>query len=85
MFDGAWHCAEWHIDSATQSYHFYFDGNEVTQIAIANGAGNYGGSDIPPVFSQVHVGWNNYQSAPPGFVAWIDDIAMDTNRIGCSN
>jgi hypothetical protein len=84
-FDGAWHCAEWHIDNATQSYHFYFDGSEVTSIAINNGAGNYNGSDIPPVFSQVRIGWNNYQSAPPGFVAWIDEIALDTNRIGCGN
>lgn len=84
-FDGAWHCAEWHIDNPTQSYHFYYDGAEVTQIAINNGAGRFAGSDIPPIFSQVHVGWNNYQAAPPGFVAWIDEIAMDTNRIGCGN
>jgi hypothetical protein len=84
-FDGAWHCAEWHIDNPTQSYHFYYDGTEVTQIAINNGAGNYNGSDIPAIFSQVRIGWNNYQSAPPGFVAWIDEIALDTNRIGCGN
>jgi hypothetical protein len=84
-FDGAWHCAEWHIDNPTQSYHFYFDNIEVTQIAINNGAGKFAGSDIPPIFSQVHIGWNNYQSAPPGFVAWVDEVAIDTNRIGCSN
>ena len=30
-FDGKWHCAEWHIDSPTQSYHFYIDSSEVTQ------------------------------------------------------
>ena len=84
-FDGNWHCAEWHIDNPTQSYHFYYDNVEVTSVAISNGAGNYNGSDIPSVFSQVHVGWNNYQSAPPGFVAWIDEVAMDVNRIGCGN
>jgi hypothetical protein len=85
MFDGKWHCAEWHIDGPTQSYHFYFDGTEVTSIAIDNGPMNYTGTDIPPAFSQVRVGWNNYQSAPPGFVAWIDEVALDTNRIGCGN
>ena len=83
-FDGNWHCAEWHIDKPTQSYHFYYDNVEVS-VAISNGAGNYNGSDILSVFSQVHVGWNNYQSAPPGFVAWIDEVAMDVNRIGCGN
>jgi len=84
-FDGKWHCAEWHIDSPTQSYHFYYDGAEVTSIAINNGPAKYDGSDIPMSFTQVHVGWNNYQSAPPGFVAWIDEVALDANRIGCGN
>ena len=84
-YDGNWHCAEWHVDYATQSYHFYFDGTDVTQIAIANGAGNLNDSEIPVVFSSMAIGWNNYQTSTPGFVAWIDEIAMDTNRIGCGN
>ncbi len=84
-FDGRWHCAEWHIDGPTQSYHFYFDGAEVTSIALDNGPMNYAGTDIPPSFSQLRVGWNNYQSAPPGFVAWIDEVALDVHRIGCAN
>jgi hypothetical protein len=86
QFDGAWHCAEWHVDNPTQSYHFYFDGAEITSIAIDNGAGNYAGTEIPTSFSQVRVGWNNYQMAcMPGVVAWIDEVAMDPQRIGCSN
>jgi hypothetical protein len=85
MYDGNWHCAEWQVDGPTQAYHFFIDGAEVTQIALTNGAGNYNGSDIPNAFSQIHIGWNNYQSASPGFVAWIDEVAMDTNRIGCGN
>jgi len=84
-FDGNWHCAEWHIDAPTQHYSFYYDGAEVTSITIDNGAGNYDGSDIPSVFTELRIGWNNYQSAPPGFVAYIDEVALDVNRIGCSN
>jgi hypothetical protein len=84
-YDGNWHCAEWHVDGATQSYHFFIDGAEVTQIAIDNGAGKYSGTDIPNVFTQARVGWNNYQSASPGFVAWIDEVALHTTRIGCGN
>lgn len=84
-FDGNWHCAEWHIDAPTQHYSFYYDGTEVTSITIDNGAGNYDGSDIPSVFTDLRIGWNNYQSAPPGFVAYIDEVALDVNRIGCSN
>jgi hypothetical protein len=83
MFDDQWHCAEWHIDGPTQSYDFYIDGLHVDQISIANGAGNYEGSEIPDAFSEVRIGWINYQQAPPGFTAWIDDVALDDERIGC--
>jgi len=82
-FDGQWHCAEWRIEHANQAYQFFIDGAEVESIRKANGAGNYGGTDIPEVFTQLKVGWNNYQYAAPGFVAWIDDIAVHSSRIGC--
>ncbi len=81
-YDGRWHCAEWHVDYATQSYHFYFDGAEVTSIAITNGAGNFVDSEIPAVFTSLSVGWNNYQTSTPGFVAWFDEIAVDRARPG---
>jgi hypothetical protein len=80
-FDGEWHCAEYHIDASDQSYAFYWDGEE--QFSFENGAGNYNRSDIPDEFSELRVGWINYQSAPPGFTVWIDDIAFDEERIGC--
>jgi len=55
-------------------------------MAINNGAGNYDRSEIPASFS-IAFGWNNYQSVTdgPGYVAWIDEIALDANRVGCDN
>jgi len=89
--DGGWHCAEWHIDGVTQSYHFYYDGTEITSIAIDNGAGKNSGSEIPTAFSNLTVGIAQYQNPPSGFngqpiwfTAWIDDLALDTDRIGCN-
>jgi hypothetical protein len=86
-FDGDWHCAEWLVDSANQAYRFFIDSTEVTQIAIANGAGNDGTGDnrthIPMSFTELRVGWNNYQSASPGFVAWFDELAIGGSRVGC--
>jgi hypothetical protein len=80
-FDGEWHCAEYRIDASDQSYTFYYDGEEV--LGFENGAGNYNRSDIPNSFDEVKLGWINYQQAPPGFTAWIDDVAFDDERIGC--
>jgi hypothetical protein len=81
FFDGEWHCAEYHIDASNQSYAFYLDGEE--ELAFENGEGEYSGSDIPDSFDTVRIGWINYQESPPGFTAWIDDVAFDDERIGC--
>jgi len=85
-YESKWHCVEWYVSYATQSYRFFFDSAEVTQMAINNGAGKFNGSEIPASFS-IAFGWNNYQtvSGSPGYVAWIDEIAMDPNRVGCDN
>jgi hypothetical protein len=80
-FEDAWHCAEWHVDSTQQAFQFYLDGKQA--LSFSKGAGNYAGSELPPKFVQVRVGWNNYQSAPPGFTAWLDDFALAEARIGC--
>ncbi|MEI9953001.1 MAG: hypothetical protein WDO74_29495 [Pseudomonadota bacterium] len=80
-FDAKWHCAEYHIDAADQSYTLYFDGKDV--LHFRRGAGNLDDSDIPNEFDELRIGWINYQSAPPGFTAFIDDIAFDDTRIGC--
>jgi hypothetical protein len=88
-FDGAWHCAEWFVDGANQAYQFFHDGAEVTQMRIQNGAGNYGSgsnrTNLPMMFNDFRVGWTTYQTAPPGFTAWIDEVAIDSQRIGCGN
>jgi hypothetical protein len=81
-FDGAWHCAEWYVDAATQSYRFFYEGNEVTSIGFR---------DSSPMrsrieqFGSVVLGWINYQMpAPPHYEVWLDDLAIDDERVGCS-
>jgi hypothetical protein len=78
-FDGVWHCAEWHVDAGAQAVEVFFDGTKV-QLNPGNG---YPGAKLPMSFTEVRLGWNNYQSAPPGFTAWVDDFAVDDQRVGC--
>jgi hypothetical protein len=82
-YDGAWYCTEWFVDHATQTYRFFLDGEELESIRIMNGAGTFENSELPPEFTALSVGWNNYQQASPGFVAWIDDLAIGSERVGC--
>ena len=77
-----WTLAEWFVDHATQTYRFFINGLEVPEIAISKGAGQFTGAEIPAVFESLSFGWNNYQPAGEGFVAWIDDIALAKERIG---
>jgi len=84
MFDGQWHCVEWYVSSADQAFRFFFDGDEVEQMAFENGAGNYDDSEIPSTFDELKIGWVNYQEAQPGFTAWIDDVAIADQRVTCA-
>ncbi|MBI3857645.1 MAG: hypothetical protein HY293_18340 [Planctomycetes bacterium] len=77
-----WTLAEWYVDYATQTYRLFINGEEVKECSFSKGAGNYKDAEIPEVFESLSFGWNNYQQAGKGFVAWIDDIALAKDRIG---
>jgi hypothetical protein len=77
-FDSAWHCAEWFVDVSAQSYRFFTDGAEVTQLAFTGRSGakmsNYTALAVGAIF---------YQAPPSPFTIWFDDLAIDDNQIGC--
>jgi hypothetical protein len=81
-FTDEWTLAEWYVDFATQTYRLFINEQEVTDVTFTKGAGKFEGSEIPEVFESLSFGWNNYQNAGKGFVAWIDDIALAKDRIG---
>jgi len=81
-FVEGWTLAEWYIDYATQTYRLFIEGKEVKEVAFMKGPGKFDNSEIPEVFESLSFGWNNYQQAGKGFVAWIDDIALSKDRIG---
>jgi hypothetical protein len=81
-FTDEWTLAEWYVDFATQTYRLFINGEEVKEVAFTKGSGNFADAEIPEVFETLSFGWNNYQSAGKGFVAWIDDIALSKDRLG---
>ena len=62
-FNDEWTLLEWHADAATQSYEFFVNGKEVTDIGQHKGAGNYEGIEIPAAFQTLSIGFTNYQPA----------------------
>jgi hypothetical protein len=83
VWDGAWHCAEWYVNSTNQSYRFFLDGTEVTALAFDYGAGSTT-ADMPAAFTTVAVGAIFYTpTLPSNLVTWFDDLAIDDTQIGC--
>jgi len=85
QYTDEWTLAEWFVDHDTQTYQFFVDGQEITDIALHKGAGQFAGAEIPAVFESLSFGWNNYPAASgEGFTVWIDDLALGKKRIGAT-
>jgi len=81
-YSDEWTLAEWYVDFSTQTYRLFINGEEIKKAGFSKGAGKFEKAEIPEVFESLSFGWNNYQKADKGFVAWIDDIALSKERIG---
>jgi hypothetical protein len=77
-WDDAWHCAEWRVRGSEQSYQFFIDGTEVTAIGFSHNAGSK-----LATLSALTIGSIFYVTPTAAFTSWIDDVAIDSNRIGC--
>jgi hypothetical protein len=81
---GEWLCIEWLHQGATNETRFYWDA--VEHPSLHTTASQHGGNTNPfilPQFNQVWMGWQEYQTSTEPFELWIDEIAIDPNRIGC--
>jgi hypothetical protein len=82
-FSDDWTLVEWYVSHATQSYRFFVNGEEIPEMALKKGEGQFEGAEIPATFENLSFGWTNYQPANgEGFTAWIDDLALGKERIG---
>jgi len=76
--DGNWHCAEWHVEVATQSYRFFIDNKEVTSIGFSGNANAKMSS-----YTALALGAFFYVAPNGTLTTWIDDLAIDDKQIGC--
>ena len=66
---------------------FWLDGTQVPALTV-NGTGmgciNQGlnGQWVFPKFDTLRLGWEHYQTSI-AIDMWIDDVALDTARVGC--
>jgi hypothetical protein len=81
---GKWLCMEWLHKGATNETRFYWDAAEHPSLATtASKNGGNGNPYILPTFTNVWIGWQEYQPSSLNFEMWVDEIAIDPARIGC--
>jgi hypothetical protein len=83
-----WACLEWRFNTATDEMQFWLDGTELTDIHVTGSGEGCGGQDLngawpaPKQFEVLRLGWEKYQDSSE-LNAWIDDVAVSTERVGC--
>jgi hypothetical protein len=85
-----WICLEWMDKGDTNETRFWWDSVEHHSLYTSqtlHGYGNGGTASAPyilPQYTQAWVGWAEYQSSTETFEMWIDEVAIDRERIGCA-
>ena len=79
-----WLCVEWMHSGRTNETRFFLDGVEHPSLHTTETVnGGNGKPFILPEFTNVWVGWQEYQPSTETFELWMDEIAIDSSRIGC--
>ncbi|MFT3835794.1 MAG: hypothetical protein QM723_02210 [Myxococcaceae bacterium] len=79
-----WECLEWLHDGQNNETRFFWD--DVEHPSLHTTSSVNGGNGMPyllPQFTDVWVGWQEYQTATEPFELWVDEVAIDSQRIGC--
>lgn len=77
-----WVCMEWMFDADADESRLFWDGVERPALHIQGEARGVE-FDMPPLRA-LNLGWAIYQPILAEYVVWIDEIALDSTRIGCA-
>jgi hypothetical protein len=83
---GQWMCIEWMHKGDTNETRFWWDGVEHPSLYTMPSTPHGGNPTEPyilPQFTNVWLGWAEYQATTEPFELWLDEIAIDKDRIGC--
>jgi hypothetical protein len=84
-----WVCVEWGFDGTKNEMHMWFDGQLLADADIVGtgtrcvAGGDLGKPWAAPVFSNLTIGWQQYQASSGPLELWLDDLVVDKARVGC--
>lgn len=89
MPEAKWVCVEWQFDGTSNTQRLWLDGQSVADLTVAaKGQGCavntlQGNWYFPQNFERLYVGYESYQADAAARTVWIDDVAIDSKRLGC--
>jgi len=80
-----WLCVEWMHSGSIDETRLFVDGVEHPSLHTTptQSGSTTGQPYLLPDFTNVWVGWQEYQPSTETFELWIDEVAIDGARIGC--
>jgi hypothetical protein len=84
-----WACVEWHFVVASNEMQFWLNGTELSDIHVTGMGEGCVANDLgglwtaPPAFQTLYLGWEHYQQTMNSIDLWMDDIVVNTERVGC--
>jgi hypothetical protein len=87
--EGTWSCFEWQFDGVGNEMHLWLDGTLVADADIITTGTQCVTPEPPnntwqaPEFSNLTLGWAQYQQSDTAIEFWMDDLVVATERVGC--
>jgi hypothetical protein len=87
--EGAWTCFEWQFDGMGNEMHLWLNGTLVADADIITTGTQCVTPEPPnntwqaPEFSNLTLGWAQYQQSDTAIEFWMDDLVVATERVGC--
>jgi hypothetical protein len=76
-----WYCLELYYSLPNQEARIWVDGSERTALHWLSSVPGY---TFPPSISYMSFGWAEAHGIATPWEVWLDEIALDTKKIGCN-
>jgi hypothetical protein len=80
-----WNCIEFYFDMQKQEARIWLNGMERTQLHWLNNMPQSAIFQFPAEIKSLSFGWTEYQPPKTPWDVWLDEIAVDGQRIGCDD
>jgi hypothetical protein len=84
IMNKTWYCLEWFIDATNQQAQYWLDGTQRPGLDWKGPVAGQPQFNLPAEFKSLAVGMRVFQVSNQNFELFVDDVALDSKKIGCN-